>query len=140
MTLRRCSNWPAELSAFLEERRALPFAWDTQNCSFTAADWIMRLVGVDPAAEWRGRVSGPLDAVRELEARGGLLAVVTDVFGRLGWPEVVVGLARRGDVVMVQTEQGPALGVCAGARSWFAGPVGLETIPTLQALKAWRIA
>lgn len=140
MTLLRCSNWPAELAAFLSERRATPFAWDVHNCCFFAADWVLRLVSTDLAAEWRGRVTSAIEAARELAERGGLVAVVADVFSRMECPEVAPSLARRGDVVMVQTEHGPAMGVCAGALSWFPGAVGLESRPTLQALKAWRVA
>ena len=136
----RCSQWPTKLAQFIAARRAQPFDWATQNCCFFACDWILELTGHDPAANFRPQVTSAATAARVLKRRGGVDAIAQKACAEVGWPECAPALARRGDVVEMQTEQGPALGVCLGARSAFAGPAGLEYRETLLALRAWRIA
>lgn len=136
---RRCNNWPAKLALFIEEKRGQPFDWAVNNCCFFACDWLAMLTGVDPASDFRDEVDSALSAQRVLNARGGLDEMAIAAFDRWGWLEVVPALARRGDVVEVQTELGPALGVCCGLRSVFPGMAGIEWRETLLVLRAWRV-
>lgn len=139
-TTRRRSNWPALLAEFIAERSARPFDWSRNNCAFFACDWIARLTGVDPAASFRDAVDSALSAQRALVAAGGLERIADEACARWRWPASSVALARRGDVVAFDTEHGPALGVCLGARAAFAGPQGVEFQPVAQCRRAWRIA
>jgi len=135
----RCSNWPTELARFIAERRERPFDWATNNCCFFACDWLRILTGRDLAADFRSQVSSALDAKRLLAAGGGLDAMAASVFAANGWSECEPQFAQRGDIVEVQTETGPALGICVGSYSVFAGEAGLERRETNLALRAWRI-
>jgi hypothetical protein len=137
--MRRCNNWPAKLALFIEEKRAQPFDWAANNCCFFACDWLAILTGTDPAAKLRKKVKSAAGAAKLVKARGGVVALAAEVCGARGWLECTPRLARRGDLVMVQTEHGPAMGVCNGAQSVFAGPSGIEQRETLLALKAWRV-
>lgn len=134
--MRRRSNWPRLLAAFVEEKGAQPFDWEHNNCAFFACDWIALCTGVDPAADLRVQVTSALSAGRVLRARGGLIQIAGEACFRWGWPEIPAALAQRGDVVAHPTPQGPALGVVLGARAIFAG--GLEQPLNLSAA-AWRI-
>lgn len=131
----RIENWPHALADFIEERRATPFEWGRQDCCIFVADWVTRLTGKDPAAEWRGQYKTEHGAALIINRNGGIMAFADAVFGNA----CDVKLARRGDVVCVDTPTGLALGVCAGRDVFAPGASGLVVIPTLESLGAWRI-
>lgn len=150
-TLRRCSNWPAMLDLFIEEKRHQPFDWRHNNCAFFASDWIVILTGgEDPARAFRRGVTSPLTAARRLRAAGGLEQLAADYCAAHGWPECPVGQAQRGDWAMVMVDaagivggQGAcaayALGVVLGRVVAHAGPQGVVFVPKALARRAWRI-
>ena len=137
----RYPDWPSLLTAEIDRARKRPFCWGGlsggQDCCLFAADVVFALTGRDFAESFRGRYSSRAEAVALLGARGGLEAVVT---GCLGEPLPTALLARRGDVVMVDTPEGRALGVVVGAKAVGAGPQGLTFVPMAGWLKAWRVA
>ena len=135
----RCNNWPGVLAAFIEERRDRPFDWATNNCCFFACDWIKVLTGRDIAADWRN-VDSALAAERALGGGGGVEVMMEAACSALGWPSCALASARRGDAVLADTDNGPALGVCLGERSAFVGPHGLWFVKTLNCRRAWRIS
>lgn len=132
----RKSNWPRLLGLFVEEKRAEPFDWRTNNCSFFAADWLAILTGDDPAAKYRDQVDSALSAARVLNAAGGIEHIAEREFAERWWPEINPKLAQRGDVALCPTPDGPALGVVLGASVLFAGNV---TQPLAACVRAWRI-
>lgn len=133
----RYEDWPLRLAAAIEAARGRPFSWGAQDCCLFAADVVRALTGEDLAAPFRGRYASRAQAVAILGARGGLEAVVTSV---LGAPLATPLLARRGDVVMVATADGPALGICADRGvCWLTGPAGLVRCWLRDAARAWRV-
>lgn len=134
--MRRFEDWPRRLAAAIEAARTRPFTWGRHDCALWAADWVLACTGEDLAAGFRGRYATRAQAVALLGARGGLEAVVTSA---LGAPLATPRLARRGDVVSVTTDEGPALGVCDGPRAWFVGPHGLIAKPMAAWTTAWRV-
>jgi hypothetical protein len=135
--VKRFEDWPRRLAAALEAARRQPFSWGEQDCALFAAGVVLAMTGADLAAAFRGRYATRAGAVALLGARGGLEAVATEA---LGAPLANARLARRGDVVMTGSEDGPALGVCgAGGLCWFAAPGGLTTRPLTAATMAWRV-
>lgn len=135
----RCSDWPAALARFIAEKSASRFDWERNNCAFFACDWVALCTGVDLAATYRDRVDSALSAARVLAEVGGIEAILTTACARWGWPVIAVPFAGRGDLVAMDADGGPALGVCLGALSAFAGPDGIDYRPTLNARAAWRI-
>lgn len=134
--MRRCEDWPRRLAAALEAARGRPFCWGLHDCALFTAGVVHDLTGVDFAGDFRGRYASHAEAVAVLGARGGLEAVVT---AALGSPRAYTTLAQRGDVVMVDTPDGAALGVCNGATAACAGPAGLQFVPMPQWVKAWKV-
>ena len=134
--MRRVEDWPRRLAAFVERARHRPFQWGVNDCALLAAAWVLEAAGEDFAAPFRGRYEDKAVAVALLAARGGLEAVVT---AALGAPLAVPALARRGDVVMVETAEGRALGVCVGAVAACAGAAGLAFVEMGQWRQAWRV-
>jgi hypothetical protein len=134
--LRRADNWPALLAAFIEQRRALPFDWRTNNCAFMACDWIAQLTGgYDPAKSYRRRCTSALTAARLLKKHGDLATLAAQ-----GWPEIEPRRAWRGDIASTITPEGEALGIVIGIHVAHAGPNGLVFTPLGCARRAWSIA
>jgi hypothetical protein len=118
----RASNWPTLLAEFIEERRAMPFAWGKNDCATFAADWVLKASGCDLAAPFRGRYHTPLGAMRMLKPAGGVIGIAG---GNGQLREIEPQRAGRGDILARMTPTGPALGICLGNVAAFVGPVGL---------------
>lgn len=138
--LRRLADWPERLHAYLQRHAATPFAWGMHDCARFAAGAVQAITAHDVLpADWRTRA----DAVTVLRALGGLVPAVDAALPRLAR----VGLAWRGDVVLVQTPalQGAPgarrrfLAVVDGGRWWSPGPDGLVLGPMSHAVQAWEV-
>lgn len=138
----RPEDWPARLSAYLDERRNVPFAWGSNDCCLFAANWLRVCHGVDLARPWRGKYKSEASALKVLKAAGGVRGVVDGLL-----PRVKLAFANRGDVVAYRdpNRNGPAwavtsLGVLDGRHALFATPTGLAAIPRDNLMKtAWRV-
>ncbi|MBU1040147.1 MAG: hypothetical protein KKF77_03485 [Proteobacteria bacterium] len=141
MSVQRRHDWASRLVAQVEAARQRPFAWGGADCCLTACDMVQAMTGVDPAAHFRGRYKTKAGAFRALKAfaGGGLEETAQRITTGLAMPEVPPLAAQRGDVCLVETLQGPALGICLGAQVAVQGPLGLALLPMHQALRAWRV-
>jgi hypothetical protein len=139
--MRRVQNWPLLLAAFIEERREVPFTWGKADCCLFAADWVRLATDLDPAADLRGKYNSAGGARHMLKQHGGLAAIVARALLPLGFREVALSLAGRGDVIVRDSGDGDCAGVVLGAQSAFVGADGLQFIHTrLQAdARIWRI-
>jgi hypothetical protein len=124
---------PALLARFIEERRRMPFAWGSNDCCLFAADWVLASTGRDIAADYRGRYSTALPALRFVETGGGVEAMIERAGGALVHPS----LARRGDVIARDVGNGIGLGVCVGAVAAFVAKDGLRFVDFSNA-SCWR--
>lgn len=148
-SLARCSNWPAALQLFIEEKRNQPFDWQHNNCAFFASDWLAILTGEDPAAHLREQVTSALSAARVLKDGGGIEAMFDEYCTRQGWLVIEPNRAQRGDLATIAvnasgvagTEDASdiAVGVVVGLSVAYAGPNGVTFAPRAIAGRAWRI-
>lgn len=140
MGLRRYDDWPERLADWLGEHRARPFAWGSWDCALAACDWVRVATGVDLARGLRGykTARGAAGAMRRF-AGGGLVEVAEAVAARHGIAEVAPGYAQRGDLALLDTEQGPALGVVIETGIVRPGAAGLVRERRRAAVRAWRI-
>lgn len=132
----RVEYWPQVLADFLAAADR-PFCWGTWDCGLMAANCVLAMTGVDIAAEFRSRYKTARGARRVM--RGSMGEMMTRVAATYGMPEVHIRLAQRGDMVMIDTPLGEALGICTGATVACTGPDGLVFRPMARALRAWRI-
>lgn len=146
--LTRFEDWPERLAVYLDRLHEEPFAWGKHDCILFTAGAIKTQTGVDLAPDVAGTYSTKLEACKVLKERfsGTLARTVTDTLGE----PVHVAMAGSGDIV----RRNKALGVCAGAWTWFVGetpiafdaegtPImrhGLVPVPTLTCHEAWKIA
>ena len=141
--MERCPDWPERLKAAIESARDEPFAWGTNDCALFACNVILEITGVDFAEEFRGRYRSRRGAIRALNKIAGLgLEKLADhLADREGIAEVPVAFAQRGDVMLMDTPTGPALGICIGGE--VAAPqenAGLAFVPAATARRAWALA
>ncbi|MBC2731386.1 hypothetical protein [Thiobacillus sp.] len=132
----RVETWPQVLAEFLADADR-PFEWGTWDCGLMAANCVQAMTGVDIAAEFRGRYKTAKGARRVM--RGAMGEMMTRVAATYGMPEIDIRLAQRGDMVMIETPLGEALGICTGPTVACTGPDGLVFRPMSRALRAWRI-
>lgn len=135
--MQRRDDWASRLIAVIDAADNKPFAWGTQDCALFAADCVQAMTGEDFAAPFRGRYDTALGSVRALKMLG-MASLEAYVISVLGEP-ISATMAMRGDVVMVDTPEGQALGVVAGIEAAVAGVNGLVMMPRSAWLIAWRI-
>lgn len=140
---RRFDDWPSRLEAVVDAARKVKFSYGTSgnDCCRFPADAVAAVTGVDHMAPFRGYRSklGALRAIRRYGG-GGLGEALERWSRETGVEQVPLALARRGDVVVHETPEGPALGICLGAR--FAAvkePEGLVFFPMSAATAVWRV-
>lgn len=133
--MKRADNWPTLLTRFIEERRAMPFAWGSNDCCLFAADWILQATGCDIAERFRGHYNSALGAHRFVAEGGG----VENLIANAGAKRLPASFAQRGDLVSMDNGDGVALGVCVGHLSAFVGKNGLQFFSHANpAANCWR--
>lgn len=139
------ADWRTRLDGFLAAAARRPFAWGRHDCCLFAADWVLEIAGVDPAAAFRGRYTTPRGALRALKryGTGDLVGTVSAALGRPPWHGPLY--AQRGDLVAVASELAgwpePTLGVIGhtGVIHLLTEPAGLARRPLRQAVAAWPV-
>ena len=132
----RLPDWQARLVAYLHEARLRPFAYGRHDCSLFAADCVAAMTGQDMAAPWRGRYTTLRGGIRVLRKAGyrDHVALAASLF-----PEISPLSAQPGDLAVVPTDEGPALGVVQGEAVYLLGPTGLGLVSLLLAQRAFRV-
>jgi hypothetical protein len=129
----RLPDWPERLHDLIENRREAVFCWGQRDCCMFAADVMLAMTGVDFAAALRGRYSTAKGAARLLKRHGGVEGVANRHLRQI--PKLSAG---RGDIVSIDTPDGPALAVCLGRQIAAQGQQGLLFMDMNAALSAWR--
>lgn len=134
----RYQDWPMRLKEVIHASETKPFAWGEFDCCLFAADCVLATIGVDVAADWRGTYDSRESAAALLASLGGAATLADSVLPgrRLPYPM----MAQRGDVVLIETPDGQALGICAGRFHLLPAPIrGLIQLKLARAITAWRV-
>jgi len=141
---RRAKDWPERLAAHLAEGSKKLSVWGENDCAMDAANWVLRCLGVDFAAEYRGTYGDEEGAARRLsEVDGGSL--MSAARRALGRPRRSVFEAGRGDLALVDIGGGQlSLGIVdtSGRRvAVVARPplVGYARFPLSAAKAVWEV-
>lgn len=110
--LTRLTDWQPRLSAWLREVNGRPIAPGRHDCCLFGAGAVLAQTGVDIAAPWRGRYT-TFSGGRRVLRKSGHADHVALIAATL--PEIHASAAREGDIGLVETEAGPAVGVSQGA-------------------------
>lgn len=130
----RVRDWPERLDAAMRAHADAPFTWGAHDCCMFAADCVLAVTGIDPAADLRGEYADAAGAVRTLERVGGLEALCD---ARLV-ERVPVAAAYVGDVGIANTGDRDALVVCGGTLWHGAAAQGTAIVPPGAVRLAWR--
>lgn len=137
-TLARRQDWPERLAEQIAAAQARPYELGRHDCLRFACACIEAMTGVDYWPRFSGYKT-KLQALRTIAQIAPTLGeAVTAV---LAVPPERPAMARRGDVLLYQDEQGEHLAVCAGATCAVLAPDGLRHVRLDHAgLKyCWRV-
>jgi len=135
----RPEDWPERLAAFVEARRATPFAWGTQDCMMFAADAVLVLRDVDIMTQYRGAYQTEAEGDALLDRDGGMEAILATAAQAAGLAERAPKLARRGDLVLVEHGNLLMAGIVIGTAVAVTGSDGLAFVPTRMITRAWAV-
>ena len=130
-------DWHIRLDTFIRENMLTPFEWGKFDCCLFVADAVEAMTGTDFAAPFRGRYTTATGSARALKkyGSGDVKSTLTSLFGE-PLPRLLAG---RGDIVLVNSDYGHALGICWGGQIWVTGPAGLHALAPAEALCTWRV-
>ena len=122
---------------YLKAQQNVTFQWGVNDCCLFASAGVLATTGFDPMQQWRGKYTTETGAMRLLKKHGGgsVKAAFTHVFGELK-PRLN---ARCGDLALVDTELGDAVGIVHACRVWVMSPTGLTNLPISQAKGIWQV-
>ena len=131
----RNPDWQIKLGATIAAATKRPFLCGVHDCCLFAADCAVVVCGIDPAEKYRGKYLTPLEARKALlKNKHKTIDGVIDAY----FKEIPVALAQRGDLVVVDTEQGRAIVVLASLPVWVTTPEGVRCIQQ-KPDRAWRV-
>lgn len=107
----RLTNWRNRLEMYLAEMRRAKIAPGRVDCALFAAGGVKAVTGVDPAAEWRGHYRS-FEAGLRLVRKAGFIDHIDAA--RYKFRSAPVAKATLGDLAVVPTPDGDALGIVAG--------------------------
>jgi hypothetical protein len=133
----RHRDWSIRLNKYIEEHFDTPFEWGEFDCCLFAADAVMAMTDIDFAEEFRGHYATAIGAKRILRktGKGSIKQTVESKFG----PMKSRLSAGRGDIVLINTSWGEALGIVAAGKIWAPSENGLTTMSMQCALGCWRV-
>jgi len=149
--MNRRKDWVTRLDAYFKRSASKPFDWPSHNCLTFGMGAVTEQTGTDPLASWRALApwngewttrQRAYAMIRKFAGSDDLGAVVSKLLTPLGAEEVPPGLARRGDLVLFPTAEGPAVGIVDLSGRGIKGlhPVqGFSYAPVQHATRAWRI-
>ena len=125
---RKTEGWQTRLAAYLHEVGREGFAYGAHDCALFAAGAVQAMTGIDLAADWRGRYTSLRGGLRVLRAAGYAdhVALAAAHFPTVDRP-------RPGDLAVMQTLEGPALGIVQGALVYLRGPDRIGLLPVSDA-------
>jgi hypothetical protein len=133
-------DWKTQLATFIELRLPRRFKWGKHDCCLFACDAWDQAFGVDIAEWFRGRYSTKEEADKLLEefAGGGLSKTMTKLARQFKLQKIERPFLQSGDLCLVKTDLGDALGICWNGRIVAQGPKNLVMLPKMLVKRAWR--
>jgi hypothetical protein len=141
---KRLENWPLRMETAIDAARVLPFGYGPgqYHCCLFTGNVIEAMTGGDPIAWFRGRYTTERGAYLALKrfAGGDVPEAAAKIAEDFGCVEIAPTLAGRGDAVLFDTPDGPAMGICIGPQLVsVTKPNGLAFLPMIAATRAWKV-
>ena len=134
--MQKLVDWRPRLRAFLVAQADAPFVMGGMDCGAFAGGAIEAMTGVNPHAKVAGRYKTMAGALRVLRRLGheDHIAYAASLL-----TEIDPLYAAFGDIAVVDSPDGPALGVVVGAHIEVRAPGGRGVVPLTDAVRAFRI-
>jgi hypothetical protein len=98
------------IRAALAEWCTTPVRYGVDDCCLAAANIYAAVLGIDPAARWRGRYRTRRGAQRQL-GKEGIIGTLASVAKAHGWRRIRPSAAKTGDLGIIRTAEGPAVAI-----------------------------
>lgn len=131
---RKTEGWQERLAAYLSSCAQRPFVYGEHDCALFATGAVQAMTGLDLAAPYRGRYTTFAGGRRVLR-RDGYADHVALIAAHL--PETAT--PRPGDLAVIDTPDGPALGVVQGAMVYVVGDAALSLLPISAARRFFEV-
>ena len=130
----RNADWVDQMFATIEAHADLPFEWGVNDCCIFVARVIDAMTGSVIEADLSAEYSDEETALAFIASHGSLEAAVSVFLG-----DPVPGMAMRGDAVLLDGGDGPAMGIMLGDVIAAMGPNGFVYVPRGEALMRWAV-
>ena len=130
----RIEGWENRLEELVQSKRNKPFDWADNNCMGFVAQAQKTITGKTDFPEVLDNLKSKNNALKLVLKNGSLTDWVNKHL-----EQIPITMARRGDIVDIETCEGPAMGLCIGPKAVFLGQNGLEYIPLTFLIRAWRV-
>ena len=132
----RRADWQIQLIQFMGDAARTPFQSGVHDCALFAAGAVFAMTDQDFAAGYRGRYSTLKGGFKLLQKAGfeDHIALAASLF-----EEIPPAFAAVGDLAVVPTEQGDALGIVQGSGIYVLTPDRLGVVSLLIASRAFRV-
>lgn len=128
--MQRLKGWQGRFTAWLAGVSREPFSYGRHDCALFAAGAVEAMTGEDFARDWRGRYSTMRGGLRVLRKAGHADHIA---LARALFPSTVTPKA--GDLAVISTPEGPALGVVQGQFVYAPAAIGWALVPRSAALE-----
>lgn len=132
----RLVDWQPRLIAYLRESVLRPFEDGVHDCALFSAGGCEAMTGQDYAAPYRGRYTTVRGGLRILR-RDGFRDHVALAAAHL--PEQHISRAAPGDLAVIRSEDGDALGIVQGEGVYILSRDGLAVAPLMAAHTSFKI-
>lgn len=140
-SVRRRQDWPTILASYLDQGASREFAWGSWDCCHAACGAVEAMTGINPLGSLQGSY-GTQEQAELILGGHGLAERAENVLEELGFPQVHVLKAQRGDLVLVDLGEDMALGVVdlRGTHAAIAAiSGGVAYLKLSRAVMAWRV-
>ena len=134
--MKRMDDWKPRLRQYLAEQGNKQFQFGQQDCGALAGGAIEAMMGENPHAKVAGKYKTMAGALRALKRLGheDHIAYAASVL-----TEIDPLYAAFGDIAVVDSPDGPALGVVTGPYIEVRAPGGRGVVPLTDAVRAFRV-
>ena len=135
--MKKRDDWKQRLRAYLAAQSDVPFSYGQNDCGSFAGGAVEAMAGENPHVLVAGKYKTMKGALRALKRAGheDHVAYAASVLTEIDNPL----FAQFGDIAVVDSPEGPALGVVVGAHIEVRAPHGRGLVPLTDAVRAFRV-
>lgn len=135
--MKRNSNWRSQLIEYIDRARQHPFEYGEQDCALFVAQAIEVMTGVDLFSDLKGEYASLEEGIEKLKVSG--FTDHIDMVSKIFDEHRNKANTQMGDIAIIDTPQGQALGIVGGAEIFVMREKGLGTMPLMSATRTFKV-